>query len=95
MYNTVYNYNVVFIRFSKGFYGYPGTFHLCGDIHNLACNRAKDNMAAITNKMGVASSSLVGVPMDIIKWDICNLPLKTSSVDIIVTDMVSKGLIII
>ncbi|XP_059519437.1 tRNA (guanine(6)-N2)-methyltransferase THUMP3 isoform X3 [Myotis daubentonii] len=28
-----------------------------------------------------------GLPIDAIQWDICNLPLRTGSVDIIVTDM--------
>ncbi|KAB0400091.1 hypothetical protein E2I00_002477 [Balaenoptera physalus] len=28
-----------------------------------------------------------GLPIDTIQWDICNLPLRTGSVDIIVTDM--------
>ena len=33
------------------------------------------------------SSTSLGIPLDIIQWDICNLPLRTGSVDIIVTDM--------
>lgn len=33
------------------------------------------------------SSTALGVPLDIIQWDICNLPLRTGSVDIVVTDM--------
>ncbi|XP_078270513.1 tRNA (guanine(6)-N(2))-methyltransferase THUMP3 isoform X2 [Rhinoraja longicauda] len=28
-----------------------------------------------------------GLPLDVVQWDICNLPLKTSSVDIVITDM--------
>lgn len=33
------------------------------------------------------SSTSLGIPLDIIQWDICNLPLRTGSVDVIVTDM--------
>ncbi|XP_072328194.1 tRNA (guanine(6)-N2)-methyltransferase THUMP3 isoform X3 [Scyliorhinus torazame] len=28
-----------------------------------------------------------GLPLDVIQWDICNLPLKTSSVDVVISDM--------
>lgn len=33
------------------------------------------------------SSTALGVPLDIIQWDICSLPLRTGSVDVVVTDM--------
>lgn len=28
-----------------------------------------------------------GLPFDIVQWDLCNLPMRSSSVDIIITDM--------
>ncbi|XP_039742576.1 tRNA (guanine(6)-N(2))-methyltransferase THUMP3 isoform X2 [Pteropus medius] len=36
---------------------------------------------------GMLSKLSWGLPIDAIQWDICNLPLRTGSVDIIVTDM--------
>ncbi|XP_062964513.1 tRNA (guanine(6)-N2)-methyltransferase THUMP3-like [Cynocephalus volans] len=36
---------------------------------------------------GMLSKPSWGLPIDAIQWDICNLPLRTGSVDIIVTDM--------
>ncbi|ELW63504.1 SET domain-containing protein 5 [Tupaia chinensis] len=36
---------------------------------------------------GMLSKPSWGLPIDAVQWDICNLPLRTGSVDIIVTDM--------
>ncbi|XP_060017282.1 tRNA (guanine(6)-N2)-methyltransferase THUMP3 isoform X3 [Lagenorhynchus albirostris] len=36
---------------------------------------------------GMLSKLSWGLPIDTIQWDICNLPLRTGSVDIMVTDM--------
>ncbi|TRY86361.1 hypothetical protein DNTS_017738 [Danionella cerebrum] len=30
---------------------------------------------------------IIGLAMDVVQWDLCNLPMRSSSVDIIVTDM--------
>lgn len=38
-------------------------------------------------RLCTCSSTSLGIPLDIIQWDICNLPLRTGSVDVIVTDM--------
>ncbi|XP_051562637.1 THUMP domain-containing protein 3 isoform X1 [Myxocyprinus asiaticus] len=35
---------------------------------------------------GMLSFSL-GLPIDIVQWDLCNLPMRSSSVDIIITDL--------
>ncbi|XP_042581704.1 THUMP domain-containing protein 3-like isoform X3 [Cyprinus carpio] len=32
-------------------------------------------------------SCFSGLPLDIVQWDLCNLPMRSSSVDIIITDM--------
>lgn len=32
-------------------------------------------------------TSTFGLPVDTVRWDLCNLPIRTSSVDIIITDM--------
>ncbi|PNJ67968.1 THUMPD3 isoform 6, partial [Pongo abelii] len=36
---------------------------------------------------GMLSKPSWGLPIDAVQWDICNLPLRTGSVDIIVTDL--------
>ncbi|XP_064857839.1 tRNA (guanine(6)-N2)-methyltransferase THUMP3-like [Oncorhynchus nerka] len=33
------------------------------------------------------SLSTPGLPIDKVQWDLCHLPMRTSSVDIIITDM--------
>lgn len=35
----------------------------------------------------IPSNSASGLPIDTVRWDLCNLPIRTSSVDIIITDM--------
>ena len=58
------------------------TFHLAGDNHDLAPPRTRANLLALEEK-GVAPL------VDVFQWDAGRLPLKTSSVDVVVTDLVS------
>ena len=62
---------------------YPYSYCLNGDIHDLASPRAKANQTALEESVGQ------GLKMDILRWNVCNLPLRTSTVDVIVTDLVS------
>ncbi|XP_007522327.1 tRNA (guanine(6)-N2)-methyltransferase THUMP3 isoform X1 [Erinaceus europaeus] len=63
-------------------------FHLAGDNNPLAVNRAANNISSLLTKNQMKESKLsYGLPIDAIQWDICNLPLRTGSVDVIVTDM--------
>ena len=61
---------------------WPNTFHLAGDNHELAIPRTKANLTALeeTHKKDLK--------VDVIRWDVCNLPLRTGSVDVVVTDLV-------
>ena len=63
--------------------GWPLSYHLNEDIHKLASPRAKANQAALEEIMRQ------GLKMDVAYWDVCNLPMRTASVDVIVTDLVS------
>ena len=63
--------------------GWPNTYSLNGDIHDLASPRAKANQAALEQSTGK------GLKMDVLRWDVCSLPLRTATVDVIVTDLVS------
>ncbi|KFP70467.1 THUMP domain-containing protein 3, partial [Acanthisitta chloris] len=67
---------------------WPGCFHIAGDNNPQAVKRAANNICSLLRKNeSKDSSTAMGVPLDIIQWDICNLPLRTGSVDVIVTDM--------
>nr|KAF6335886.1 THUMP domain containing 3 [Pipistrellus kuhlii] len=63
-------------------------FHIAGDNNPLAVNRAANNISSLLTRSQIKEGKLSwGLPIDAIQWDICNLPLRTGSVDIIVTDM--------
>ncbi|NWV86741.1 THUM3 protein, partial [Dasyornis broadbenti] len=67
---------------------WPNCYHIAGDNSPQAVKRAANNICSLLRKNeSKDSSTAVGVPLDIIQWDICNLPLRTGSVDIVVTDM--------
>uniref|UniRef100_G3SVJ8 tRNA (guanine(6)-N(2))-methyltransferase THUMP3 n=2 Tax=Loxodonta africana TaxID=9785 RepID=G3SVJ8_LOXAF len=63
-------------------------YHIAGDNNPLAVNRAANNISSLLTKNQIQESKPSwGLPIDAVQWDICNLPLRTGSVDIIVTDM--------
>ncbi|NWR46417.1 THUM3 protein, partial [Regulus satrapa] len=67
---------------------WPYCYHIAGDNSPQAVKRAANNICSLLRKNESKDSSPAsGVPLDVIQWDICNLPLRTGSVDIVVTDM--------
>ncbi|NP_001239102.1 tRNA (guanine(6)-N(2))-methyltransferase THUMP3 isoform X1 [Canis lupus baileyi] len=63
-------------------------YHIAGDNNPLAVNRAANNISSLLTKSQIKEGKVSwGLPIDAVQWDICNLPLRTGSVDIIVTDM--------
>ncbi|KAM6256361.1 tRNA (guanine(6)-N(2))-methyltransferase THUMP3 isoform 2-T2 [Porphyrio hochstetteri] len=66
---------------------WPSCYHIAGDNNPQAVKRAANNICSLLKKKENKESTSSGIPLDIIQWDICNLPLRTGSVDIIVTDM--------
>ncbi|XP_072454683.1 tRNA (guanine(6)-N(2))-methyltransferase THUMP3 isoform X2 [Notamacropus eugenii] len=67
---------------------WPNCYHIAGDNNPLAMKRAASNILSLLTKSQVKESkAFSGLPIDAVQWDICNLPLRTGSVDIIVTDM--------
>ncbi|NXO86886.1 THUM3 protein, partial [Sitta europaea] len=67
---------------------WPHCYHIAGDNSPQAVKRAANNICSLLRKNeSKDSSTALGVPLDVIQWDICNLPLRTGSVDIVVTDM--------
>ena len=67
----------------QGTLGWPLSYHLNGDIHKLASPRAKANQTALEETMRQ------GLKMDVLWWDVCNLPMRTASIDVVITDLVS------
>ncbi|KAM6215920.1 tRNA (guanine(6)-N(2))-methyltransferase THUMP3 [Rhynchocyon petersi] len=63
-------------------------YHIGGDNNPLAMNRAANNISSLLTKNQIKECKPSwGLPIDAVQWDTCNLPLRTASVDIIVTDM--------
>ncbi|MBZ3875302.1 THUMP domain-containing protein 3 [Sciurus carolinensis] len=63
-------------------------YHIAGDNNPLAVKRAANNISSLLTKSQIKDGKPSwGLPIDAVQWDICNLPLRTGSVDIIVTDM--------
>ncbi|KAF6101395.1 THUMP domain containing 3 [Phyllostomus discolor] len=71
----------------RGATEWANCFHIAGDNNPLAVNRAANNISSLLTKSQTKGKLSCGLPIDAIQWDICNLPLRTGSVDIIVTDM--------
>jgi 23S rRNA G2445 N2-methylase RlmL len=61
----------------EGSLSWKDSFHLAGDLHDLAVSRTEKNMAAQPTPL----------KMDALQWDITSLPLRTASIDAVVTDM--------
>uniref|UniRef100_A0A8C8RLH5 THUMP domain containing 3 n=1 Tax=Pelusios castaneus TaxID=367368 RepID=A0A8C8RLH5_9SAUR len=67
---------------------WPNCYHIAGDNNPQAVKRAANNICSLLKKnQSKDSGTSWGIPIDTIQWDICNLPLRPSSVDVVVTDM--------
>ncbi|XP_012688619.2 THUMP domain-containing protein 3 isoform X2 [Clupea harengus] len=62
------------------------SFFVAGDNNDMAVSRTVNNINHI-QKRKQDGGSASGLPVDTVQWDLCHLPMRTSSVDIIVTDM--------
>ncbi|XP_022097256.1 THUMP domain-containing protein 3-like isoform X2 [Acanthaster planci] len=60
-------------------------FVMGGDNHDVACLYAGGNVSAVNEKR--RSDGRPGVCVDVLRWDVTNLPLRTNSLDLIVSDM--------
>ncbi|XP_066471898.1 tRNA (guanine(6)-N2)-methyltransferase THUMP3 [Tiliqua scincoides] len=66
---------------------WPHCYHIAGDNNPQAVKRTANNISSLLRQIQNKESTSVGKPIDSIQWDICSLPLRTGSVDVIVTDM--------
>uniref|UniRef100_A0A1B6JTN3 THUMP domain-containing protein n=1 Tax=Homalodisca liturata TaxID=320908 RepID=A0A1B6JTN3_9HEMI len=62
----------------EGALAYPSTYQICGDSHEKAVNRSRNNIESLKDKP---------ISMDVLQWNATNLPLLTASVDVFVTDL--------
>ncbi|XP_046406100.1 THUMP domain-containing protein 3-like isoform X1 [Ischnura elegans] len=63
----------------EGAAAFSKSFVLAGDLQEAACGLIKKNVDNFDCRKKL--------PLDVLKWDTANLPLRTSSIDVIVTDM--------
>ncbi|XP_078596175.1 tRNA (guanine(6)-N(2))-methyltransferase THUMP3-like [Branchiostoma floridae x Branchiostoma japonicum] len=59
--------------------------HLSGDNHECACPRTRANIATINNQRRRSGQGVL--PVDTLRWDVGNLPLRDETVDVFITDM--------
>ncbi|XP_067855080.1 THUMP domain-containing protein 3 [Heptranchias perlo] len=71
----------------EGALEFPQCYFLGGDNNVLAVNRSVNNMNSLQKKRLDKGRTTWGMPLDVVQWDICNLPLKTNSVDVVISDM--------
>ncbi|XP_070693488.1 tRNA (guanine(6)-N2)-methyltransferase THUMP3 [Pempheris klunzingeri] len=70
----------------EGSIEFNSSFYIAGDNNDMAVNRTVNNICHI-QKRRADKGSASGLPIDTVQWDLCNLPIRTGSVDIIITDM--------
>ncbi|XP_072238317.1 tRNA (guanine(6)-N2)-methyltransferase THUMP3 [Leuresthes tenuis] len=70
----------------EGAIEFNSSFYIAGDNNDMAVNRTVNNVCHI-QKRRAEKGSTSGLPIDTVQWDLCKLPMRTSSVDIIITDM--------
>ncbi|EDV24840.1 uncharacterized protein TRIADDRAFT_25997 [Trichoplax adhaerens] len=66
----------------EGAVNWISSFHICGDNHHAAGLRSVANRDYAGNQNNIRSMA-----MDVATWDVCCLPLRRNSVDIVVSDM--------
>ncbi|KAL7891529.1 hypothetical protein AOLI_G00010050 [Acnodon oligacanthus] len=71
----------------EGVIEWTHSFFLSGDNHDMAVSRTVNNINHIVKRRRDGGSASPGLPIDTAQWDLCHLPMRTSSVDIITTDM--------
>ncbi|XP_069592311.1 tRNA (guanine(6)-N2)-methyltransferase THUMP3 isoform X1 [Ranitomeya imitator] len=71
----------------EGVSEWPGCFFIAGDNNTNAVNRTSSNIGSLLRRQHSADSAPQGLQIDPIHWDISRLPLRSGSVDVIITDM--------
>uniref|UniRef100_V9KIT8 THUMP domain-containing protein 3 n=1 Tax=Callorhinchus milii TaxID=7868 RepID=V9KIT8_CALMI len=71
----------------EGALEFPRCYYLAGDNNVLAVNRSINNISSIQKQRMEKGRTACGMPLDVLQWNLCNLPMKTNSVDVIISDM--------
>ncbi|XP_062328850.1 THUMP domain-containing protein 3 isoform X2 [Osmerus eperlanus] len=71
----------------EGALEWPQAFYVAGDNNDMAVSRTVNNISHVQKKRHDRGRRTPGLQIDTVQWDLCHLPMRTSSVDIIVTDM--------
>ncbi|XP_075430795.1 tRNA (guanine(6)-N(2))-methyltransferase THUMP3 [Ascaphus truei] len=71
----------------EGVSEWPGCFFLAGDNNSQAVKRAASNIISLLRKQQSPESAPQGLQIDAVHWDISSLPLRSGSVDVIITDL--------
>ncbi|XP_022255376.1 THUMP domain-containing protein 3-like isoform X2 [Limulus polyphemus] len=69
----------------EGVLSWPEAHHICGDNHDLATPRTKQNLEAVNQEMKEIGKKRQVV--DIFRWDATQLPIRDHFVDVFVTDL--------
>ncbi|XP_023646793.1 tRNA (guanine(6)-N2)-methyltransferase THUMP3 [Paramormyrops kingsleyae] len=71
----------------EGAIEWKNSYYLAGDNNDQAVKRTLNNINHIHRKRQENDDAPWGLPVDTLQWDLCHLPVRTASVDIIITDM--------
>ena len=61
------------------------SFHLAGEMHELAIQRTRNNIRDLKKESGKETNGLGNI--DAIRWDAIRIPLRDNSVDVFVSDL--------
>ncbi|XP_041350135.1 THUMP domain-containing protein 3-like [Gigantopelta aegis] len=64
---------------------WPWGYHLSGDNFPKACERTLENIGSLNTLYKEQNKRPIS--LDVMQWDVCNMPLRDSSVDIFITDL--------
>uniref|UniRef100_A0A3B3C541 THUMP domain containing 3 n=1 Tax=Oryzias melastigma TaxID=30732 RepID=A0A3B3C541_ORYME len=70
----------------EGAIEFNSSFYVAGDNNDMAVSRTLNNICHMQKRRAEKGSS-PGLPVDTVQWDLCRLPVRTGSVDVIITDM--------
>ncbi|CAL8381995.1 unnamed protein product [Boreogadus saida] len=70
----------------EGAIEFNSAFYVGGDNNDMAINRTVNNITHV-QKRKEEGDGAPGLPIDAVQWDVCRLPVRSSSVDIILSDM--------
>ncbi|XP_072176041.1 tRNA (guanine(6)-N(2))-methyltransferase THUMP3-like [Diadema setosum] len=71
----------------EGLLAWRSCLVMSGDVNEVAVERTKGNIDSLTEKRKSKQIIRPDLANDVFRWDVTNLPLKSASIDIFVTDL--------